>query len=59
MKRVKKIISLLPVVIVLITASCSSGSLKRVGYNTLQNMQRQQCERELSAGCQKKKSYDD
>lgn len=39
--------------------SCSSDSLKRTGYETLRNVNRQQCEKELSADCMEQESYDD
>jgi len=52
-----KIISLL--VFILGSLSCSSESLKRTGYETLKNIDRLQCEKELSSECTKQESYED
>jgi hypothetical protein len=40
-------------------SSCSSESLKRTGYEALQNIGEQQCEKELLSECQERESYDD
>ncbi len=38
--------------------ACSTESLKRTGYETLQNIQQQQCQGDLSSECPKRDSYD-
>ncbi len=38
--------------------SCSTESLKRTGYETLQNIQQQQCQEDLSSECLKRESYE-
>jgi hypothetical protein len=38
--------------------ACSTETLKRTGYETLQNVQEQQCRKDLSSECQKRESYD-
>ena len=55
--KIFKIISLIGFIFVI--SSCSSESLKRTGYETLQNIGQQQCEKELSSECQERESYDD
>ena len=52
-----KIISLIGFVFGIL--SCSSESLKRTSYETLQNIGEMQCNRELSTECPKRESYDD
>lgn len=37
---------------------CSTESWKRTGYETLQNIHQQQCEKNLSMECEERKSYD-
>jgi hypothetical protein len=37
---------------------CSTESWKRTGYETLQNIKQQQCEKNLSKECEERKSYD-
>lgn len=39
-------------------AACSTESFKRTGYETLQNMQEAQCQKDLSAECPERESYD-
>ncbi len=55
--QIIKIISLFGIIFVI--SSCSSESLKRTSYETLQNIGQQQCENELSSECQERESYDD
>lgn len=43
---------------VLTVSACSTESLKRTGYETLQNVQEQQCQKELSSECPERESYD-
>lgn len=38
---------------------CTAESLKRTGYETLQNIGEMQCESELSSECGKRVRYDD
>lgn len=38
--------------------ACSAESLKRTGYETLQNIQETQCEKDLSAECPERESYE-
>ncbi len=38
--------------------SCSADAYKRTGYETLQNMQEAQCQKDLSAECPERESYD-
>lgn len=40
-------------------SSCSSESLKRTGYETLQNIEERQCEKGLSSECPERERYDD
>ena len=40
-------------------SSCSSESLKRTGYETLQNIGERQCEKGLSSECPERERYDD
>ena len=39
-------------------SACTTESLKRTGYETLQNIQEQQCRKELSSECPKRESYE-
>lgn len=43
---------------ILAISSCSTESLKRTGYETLQNIQETQCQKYLSADCSERESYD-
>jgi len=45
--------------LLLFTASCSSESLKRISYETVQNIGAQKCAKELSSDCQAREPYDD
>lgn len=47
------------VVIVALTAGCSSESAKRTAYETLQNVRQQKCLKNLSSDCEKRESYED
>jgi hypothetical protein len=38
--------------------ACSTESWKRSGYETLQNIHQQQCEKNLSTECSERKSYE-
>jgi len=38
---------------------CSREQLSRTGYEILQNVGRQQCEKDLSATCPERKSYEE
>jgi len=37
---------------------CSKDTLKRTGYETVQNIGQQQCEKDLSSDCSERDSYD-
>ncbi len=45
-------------VLVLGAAGCSAQALQRTGYETLQNIQQQRCQEELSAECPQRESFD-
>lgn len=55
--RINKIF--LFIVLIFGILSCSSESIKRTGYKTLQNINEQQCEKELSSKCQERENYDE
>lgn len=38
--------------------ACSAETFKRTGYETLQNIQETKCQKELSAECSDRESYD-
>ncbi len=38
--------------------ACTTESWKRTGYETLQNIHQQQCEKNLSMECEERKSYE-
>jgi len=42
----------------LISAGCSNQSLQRTGYETLQNIEEQRCQKDLSAECPQRDSFD-
>jgi hypothetical protein len=42
----------------LAVCACSTESWKRTGYETLQNIHQQQCEKTFSMECGERKSYD-
>ena len=44
--------------IIFIIPACSTETLKRAGYETLQNVQEQQCQKELSSDCPERESYE-
>ncbi len=44
--------------IIFILSACSMASLKRTGYETLQNAQAQQCQKDLNSECPKRESYE-
>ena len=48
----------LSVVIVLPLFACSAESVKRTSYETLQNVQDIQCQKDLSVECPERESYD-
>jgi len=39
-------------------SACSIESLKRTGYETLQNIQKQQCQKELVSECPEQEKYE-
>lgn len=41
------------------THGCSTESLKRAGYDTLQNIEDERCLRDLSSDCPERESYDE
>jgi len=45
--------------IVALTAGCSTDTAKRTAYETLQNVRRQECLKNLSSDCGKRESYED
>lgn len=47
-----------PGVIVFLTG-CSANSVKRIAYDTLQNVRQQECMRNLAQDCGQQESYDD
>ncbi len=55
--KIKKIYILLLFGLTFAISACSIKSLQRVGYETLQNIQKQQCDKELSSDCPKQKTY--
>ena len=44
---------------VMLLAGCSSESLQRSGYNTLQNIEQQRCGNDPGEQCAEPQSYDD
>ena len=44
--------------LVILAIACSKETLKRAGYETLQNVQKQQCQDELTADCSSGDSYE-
>jgi len=40
-------------------SACSSDSVRRTTYETLQNVGEQQCEKDLSSECPERQSYDE
>jgi hypothetical protein len=45
--------------LILYAQGCTTESLKRTGYETLQNIEDERCMRDLSAECPKRDSYDE
>ncbi len=45
--------------LVISTLACSTESLKRISYETLQNISVRKCEQNLSSKCPKREGYDD
>lgn len=43
--------------LVLSAAGCSAESLQRTGYETLQNIEQQRCQKDLSAECAQRESF--
>ena len=43
--------------LVLNAAGCSADSLQRTGYETLQNIEEQRCQKDLSAECAPRESF--
>ena len=43
----------------LIVSACSTDFYKRTGFETLQNIQEQQCQQELSSECPDRESYEE
>lgn len=39
-------------------SSCSSDNVKRAAYGSLENIQRQQCYKEMGNNCEKRESYE-
>lgn len=52
-------IRVLCLVILTLTAGCSSESAKRTAYETMQNVRQQQCLKDPSSDCGKRESYED
>ena len=50
--------SVLCVALLLVTAGCSRETLQRTGYETLQNLEDQRCQKDWSAECRPRESYD-
>ena len=44
---------------IILVQACSKDALQRTGYETLQNVQEQQCEKELSADCPERARFED
>jgi hypothetical protein len=47
------------VAIALLMSACTTDSLKRTGYETLQNINQQQCDKDFSSECPERESYED
>ena len=47
------------VILFCLTAACSSETVKRTTYETLENVRMNQCDKELSADCQNRQSYEE
>jgi hypothetical protein len=44
--------------VILMASACSTESAKRTGYETLQNMREQECQKDLTSECEKRESYE-
>jgi hypothetical protein len=42
-----------------LASGCSTETLRRTAYETLQNVGQQECEKSMSSDCQKRVSYDE
>lgn len=47
------------IVIFSVVQACTSESLKRTTYETMENVRQQQCDKDLSSECPKRQSYED
>jgi hypothetical protein len=54
---IKKIILL--AIILGVVQACSSDSLKRTAYETMENVRQQECHKDLSSECPERQSYED
>jgi len=43
----------------ILVSACSNESVKRTTYGTLQNIEKQQCQKDLSRECPDQDSYDE
>ncbi len=50
---------ILGVLIALLCTGCSSETVKRTTYETLQNVKEQNCRQDPSIDCEKRETYDD
>ena len=55
----KKINLVITSSIIITLYGCSAESLKRVGYETMQNIGQQQCEKDYSSECPERLNYDE
>jgi hypothetical protein len=42
-----------------VVQTCSSDSLKRSAYETMENIRQQECHKDLSSKCPERQSYED
>jgi len=49
---------LLLISIIITISACSKESLKRAGYETLQNIQQLECQKNLALECSERESFD-
>jgi hypothetical protein len=47
------------IVIFGVVQACSSDSLKRTAYETMENVRQQECHKDLSSECPERQSYED
>jgi len=45
--------------LIVFSAGCTTESLQRTGYETLQNIEQERCLRNLSSPCPERESYDE